>query len=62
VVRAIVLGAIFGFISYATYDLTNFATLKGFPLNIVFIDLAWGATLTAMVSVAGYYIVKFVGC
>ena len=62
VVRAIVLGAIFGFISYATYDLTNFATLKGFPLNIVFIDLAWGATLTAMVSVAGYYNVKFVGC
>jgi uncharacterized membrane protein len=61
VVRAIVLGAIFGFIAYATYDLTNYATLKGFPLNIVFIDLAWGATLTAMVSVAGYYIVKFVG-
>jgi len=61
VVRAIVLGAIFGFIAYATYDLTNYATLKGFPLNIVFIDLAWGASLTAMVSVAGYYIVKFVG-
>ncbi len=61
VVRAIVLGAIFGFIAYATYDLTNYATLKGFHLNIVFIDLAWGASLTAMVSVAGYYIVKFVG-
>ena len=60
VVRAIVLGAIFGFIAYATYDLTNYATLKGFPLNIVFIDLAWGAVLTALVSVAGYYIVKFV--
>ncbi len=61
VLRAVVLGAIFGFISYATYDLTNYATLRGFPLTIVFIDLAWGAALTAMVSVAGYYIVKLVG-
>jgi uncharacterized membrane protein len=59
--RAIVLGAIFGFIAYATYDLTNYATLKGFPLSIVFIDLTWGACLTAMVSMAGYYIVKFIG-
>ena len=61
VIRAIVLGTIFGFIAYATYDLTNYATLKGFPLNIVFIDLAWGAVLTALVSTAGYYIVKFIG-
>ena len=60
-VRAIALGAVFGFIAYATYDLTNYATLKGFPLNIVFIDLAWGAVLTAIVSVAGYYITKYVG-
>jgi uncharacterized membrane protein len=60
VVRAVVLGAIFGLITYATYDLTNYATLKGFPLNIVFIDLAWGAVLTALVSLAGYYIVKLI--
>ena len=60
-IRAIVLGAAFGFVAYATYDLTNYATLKGVPLNIVFIDLAWGARLTATVSVAGYYIVKLVG-
>jgi uncharacterized membrane protein len=58
--RAVLLGAIFGFIAYATYDLTNYATLKGFPLTIVFIDLAWGAVLTSIVSLAGYYIVKFV--
>lgn len=58
--RAVVLGAVFGFIAYATYDLTNYATLKGFPLTIVFIDLAWGAVLTSMVSVAGYFIMKFV--
>lgn len=61
VIRAVLLGAVFGLIAYATYDLTNYATLKGFPLNIVFIDLAWGAVLTALVSLAGYYIVKFIG-
>jgi len=60
-VRAALLGAVFGLIAYATYDLTNYATLKGFPLNIVFIDLAWGAVLTAVVSLAGFYIVKFIG-
>jgi uncharacterized membrane protein len=59
--RALVLGAVFGFIAYATYDLTNYATLTGFPLIIVIIDLTWGAVLTAAVSVAGYYIVRFVG-
>lgn len=60
VLRAVLLGAIFGFITYATYDLTNYATLKGFPLTIVFIDLAWGALLTSMVSVAGYFIMQIV--
>ena len=59
--RAALLGAFFGLNTYATYDLTNYATLKGFPLNIVFIDLAWGAVLTSIVSIAGYYIVKFIG-
>ena len=61
VIRAIVLGAVFGFIAYATYDLTNYATLKGFPVIIVFIDLAWGAVLTSIVSLVGYLIVKFIG-
>ena len=59
--RAMILGAVFGFITYATYDLTNYATLKGFPLTIVFIDLVWGAVITSLVSLAGYYIVKLVG-
>ena len=58
VVSAIVLGALFGVFTYATYDLTNLATLKDWPLQIVFIDIAWGAFLTASVSVSGYYIVK----
>jgi len=58
--KAILSGALFGFFTYATYDLTNLATLKNWPLPIVFIDIAWGAVLTALVSTAGYFIVKWV--
>ncbi len=58
---ALVMGALFGFIAYATYDLTNYATLKGFPLKIVIIDMIWGTVLTTLVSLSGYYIVKLVG-
>lgn len=58
-IRALLFGAFFGLISYATYDLTNYATLKGFPLNIVIIDLIWGTTLTSIVSISGYYITKY---
>jgi len=56
--HAILMGALFGFFTYATYDLTNLATLKNWPIQIVFIDIAWGAVLTAAVSISGYYIVK----
>jgi uncharacterized membrane protein len=55
-VRAAALGAAFGFFAYATYDLTNWATLKDWPSTIVFIDLAWGAVLTGTVATAGYLI------
>jgi uncharacterized membrane protein len=57
---AIALGALFGFFTYATYDLTNLATLKGWPINMVFIDILWGSVLTSIVSTAGFYIVKYV--
>ena len=59
--KAIVAGALFGFFTYATYDLTNLATLKGWPLPIVFIDIIWGSVLTGIVSTAGFYIVKWIG-
>lgn len=59
--RAALLGAFFGFITYATYDLTNYATLKGFPLNIVIIDMIWGTVLTCVVSLAGFYITRQIG-
>lgn len=59
--NAVLMGALLGFFAYATYDLTNLATLKGWPLPIAFIDIAWGIVLTAMVSLFGYYVVKFMG-
>jgi uncharacterized membrane protein len=60
VVSAITLGALFGFFTYATYDLTNLATLKSWSINIAIIDIIWGSVLTGIVSTAGFYIVKYV--
>ena len=51
-------GTLFGFVAYATYDLTNLATLKGFSPKIVVIDLLWGAFITATVAVGTYFAVK----
>jgi len=55
---ALGLGALFGFVTYATYDLTNLATLKGYPLTITIVDLIWGTVLTATVSVAAFFILQ----
>jgi len=55
----LVMGALFGLITYATYDLTNLATVKDWPVKIVVIDMLWGASLTCMVSVAGFFICKW---
>jgi uncharacterized membrane protein len=55
-VYALLVGALFGFITYATYDLTNLATVKNWPLLVTVIDMAWGAFLAASVSVISYFI------
>lgn len=47
VMHAAMFGALFGFFAYATYDLTNLATLKDFPRIVVAFDLVWGTVLTA---------------
>ena len=54
--QALLIGALFGFIAYATYDLTNLATLKDWPLLVTIVDMAWGATIGAAVSTATYFI------
>lgn len=55
---ALGMGALFGLVAYATYDLTNLATMKDFPLKIVIIDLAWGTFITATVSVGSFFIIR----
>ena len=54
--RALLLGAAFGFITYATYDLTNLATLRDWPLTLVVVDIAWGTVLGATVATASHLI------
>lgn len=55
---ALTRGAFFGFLTYATYDLTNLATLKDWPINITIIDLIWGTALSASVSTISYLIIS----
>jgi uncharacterized membrane protein len=52
---AVVLGsaALFGLVAYATYDLTNLATLKGWPVGLTVIDMAWGSVLSVLSAAAG---------
>jgi len=52
--RAVVLGGFFGVVAYATYDLTNLATLRGFPTTVAAVDMVWGGVLTATVATVGY--------
>lgn len=56
--HALVFGALFGFFTYATYDLTNWATIKDWPWFISLVDMAWGTFLAASVSSVTYLIVS----
>lgn len=51
---ALLYGALFGFFTYATYDMTNLATLKDWPLAVVVVDIAWGTVLGAAVAGVTY--------
>jgi len=53
VVRAAVLGALFGMFCYATYDLTNLAVIRNWPLALSFIDIAWGTVVSGVAAAAG---------
>jgi len=55
-VHALLYGALFGLVTYATYDLTNLATVKDWPLLVTVVDLVWGSVLAASVSVITYLI------
>ncbi len=49
-------GALFGFFCYATYDLTNWSTVKDWPALLSIVDMLWGATLSAIVASASYLV------
>lgn len=59
--QALVMGALFGFFAYATYDLTNLATLKVWSLKVSLIDMAWGTILTASAATAASFAALAVG-
>ena len=58
---ALLFGALFGLITYATYDLSNLATLKDWPLLVTIVDMIWGAVLAASVSTATFFIARTLG-
>jgi uncharacterized membrane protein len=56
--HALLYGALFGLICYATYDLSNLATLKDWPVVVTVVDLIWGATLAASVSTITFFLAR----
>ena len=57
-VRAVAMSALFGLLAYATYELTNLATLKGWSAQVALIDIAWGAALSGAAGALGYFAVR----
>lgn len=60
-VPALMHGALFGLVTYATYDLTNLATIRNWPLIVTVVDLIWGTVLSATVSVISFFIARKIG-
>ncbi len=52
-------GALFGFFTYATYDLSNYATLRNWTLPLTLIDVAWGTALGALAALAGHLLAAY---
>ena len=55
---ALARGALLGLLAYGTYDMTNLATLKGWPWRMAAVDMAWGTALTALAALGGYLALK----
>ena len=58
--EALLRGMLFGFITYSTYDLTNLATLEGWPIKITIIDLIWGTSLGGLVSSISHWLAQYI--
>lgn len=59
--QALFSGALFGLIAYATYDLTNQATVKDWPWAITVVDMIWGTVLATAVSFVGFQAGRWLG-
>jgi uncharacterized membrane protein len=57
--HAMLYGALFGFFTYMTYELTNLALLKDWPLNIVVVDIIWGVVLCTAVATSSFIIARW---
>jgi uncharacterized membrane protein len=58
VLHIIGLGALYGLVTYATYDLTNQSTVKNWPLKVTIVDMLWGTFLTSVVSIVAVSTLK----
>jgi uncharacterized membrane protein len=59
--KALLLGALFGLLTYATYDLTNLATIKDWPLVVTLVDLVWGVVLATSVTLVSFLVGRWLG-
>lgn len=59
-ITSLMYGALFGFFAYATYDLTNMATLKDWPVLMSVVDVAWGAFITGTSATAGFFLTRYI--
>jgi uncharacterized membrane protein len=57
-IRALLLGGLLGMVAYATYDLTNLASIKNWPIVVTMVDIVWGTILAATVATISYFIAK----
>lgn len=55
---ALLPGLLFGLVTYATYDLTNLATIRDWPVLITALDLVWGCFVSGVTSLAGYFVIR----
>lgn len=56
--KVLMMGMLFGLVGYGAYDLTNHATIKGWPMIVTIVDMAWGSILTGAISCISYKIMS----
>ncbi len=59
--QAALYGALLGLLAYGTYDITNLATIRGWPWTVSLVDMAWGTVVSATTAAAGYLAARWLG-